>query len=104
LYQLFDAALTANDRSGGALLAGRLHDNLNSMAKLTGQLSASPLISNTMNIFVSPQFAELETTLVRALAKHPQARADLIRALRELEDRATSSGQLLEHDSEEATP
>jgi hypothetical protein len=88
LYDLYSKALEAGDGSTGALLAGRLHEGLNSIAKITGELANSSLIqNNTMNIFVSPQFAELEAALVRALAPHPQARADVINALRELEAR-----------------
>src|SRR6266571_5012886 len=38
LYELYDAALTAGDRNGGALLAGKLHENLHAVARITGEL------------------------------------------------------------------
>jgi len=90
LYQLYEAALSAGDPVGGAMLAGRLHENLNSMARLTGQLASSPLVQNTTNVFLLPQFAEVQAVLVRVLAAHPAARADVIRSFREMEARMAS--------------
>jgi len=80
LYQLYETALCAADGNTGALIAGRLHENLNAMARLTGQLASSPLVQNTTNIFMLPQFAEVQAVLVRVLAAHPAARLDVIRA------------------------
>ena len=39
LYELYDAALSAGDRNGGALLAGKLHENLHAVARITGELA-----------------------------------------------------------------
>jgi hypothetical protein len=72
------------------MLAGRLHENLNAMARLTGQLASSPLVQNTTNVFLLPQFAEVQAVLVRVLAAHPAARADVIRSFREMEARMAS--------------
>lgn len=90
LYQLYDNSLAASDGAIGAMLAGRLHENLNSMARLTGQLASSPLVQNTTNIFLLPQFAEIQSVLMRSLAAHPAARADVIRAFRAMEQRASA--------------
>ncbi len=85
LYELFEAALNAGDRNGGALLAGRLHENLNGVARLTGELAQSPLIQQTTNIVMMPAFASLQAALIRALAEHPEARAAVIAEFRKLE-------------------
>jgi len=95
LYAMYDAAVSAGDRSGTALLAGRLHDNLGIVARLTGQLAQSPLVLNQQNIFISPQFAELQGALLNILSKHPEARDDVIREFRRLESRAPQ----IEHDA-----
>ena len=92
IYQMLEGALSAADRVGVAMLTGRLHENLRELGRLTGQLANSPLIQqNTTNIFVSPEFARMQAGLMRALAAHPAARADVIRAFRELESSAASS-------------
>jgi hypothetical protein len=107
IYQVLDAALEAGDRNGVALLTGRLHENLRELAKLTGQIAASPLISNQTNvqnnIFVSPAFAQLQCALLEALRPHSAARADVVRALRNLESRSAMpslphAGQVIEGD------
>jgi len=86
LYALYDAAVTAGDRTGGALVAGRLLTCLDSMAKITGQMLSSPLVvNNTQNVFMhDPGFAQFQSQLVRALRGHPEARAAVIKDLRGL--------------------
>jgi len=85
LYRLFDAAVEADDRNGGSLVAGKLHENLNQVARITGELSQSPLVVTQNNFYVSPQFAQLQGALLRVLADYPEARAAVIHAFRELE-------------------
>jgi hypothetical protein len=85
LFRLFESSLEANDQVGGSLAAGRLLSCLNSMAKLTGQLSVSLVSHTTNNIFMDPRVAAVEAIIVRALADHPAARAAVIRALRAAE-------------------
>jgi hypothetical protein len=89
IYQMLDAALAAGDRVGVAMLVGRLHENLRELGRLTGELADSPLIGQQINIFMSPQFAQLQAMLIKVLAPHPAARADVISALRELEATGT---------------
>lgn len=111
LYSLYDAAITAGDFNGAAMLAGRLHEGLREMARLTGQLAQSPLISNTTNIFLLPAFAEVQNLLVKTLAAHPAARTAVIAAFREMEQRATvpvaqpfaREPLLIEHEAEAAS-
>jgi hypothetical protein len=87
LYALYDAAVTAGDRNGGALLAGRLHENLGAIARLTGQLAASPLVQvNQTNIFLhDPAFASFQADLIRVLSRFPDARAAVLAEFERLE-------------------
>jgi hypothetical protein len=90
LYTLFAAALEAGDGGTGALLAGRLHENLNSMARLTGQLASSPLVqinNNTQNNFLSadPAFAAFQARLIAVLREFPDARNAVIAEFERLE-------------------
>jgi hypothetical protein len=87
LYRLYDAALEAGDRNGGALVAGRLLSCLDSMARLTGELATSPLIQNNMqvNFYLLPEFAHFQADLIRVLSRFPEARAAVIREFERLE-------------------
>jgi hypothetical protein len=80
LYKLYDAAVEAGDRNGGALVAGRLLTCLDAMGRLTGQLAGSTLIQqNTVNNFyLLPEFASFEADLIRALSRFPEARAAVL--------------------------
>jgi hypothetical protein len=103
LYDLYQKALEAGDGQTGATLAGRLHEGLNSIARITGELAHSSLVTNnTMNVFLSPQFAEIEATLARVLAPHPAALTAVITAFRDLERRSTETAApahaLIEHE------
>ena len=87
LYRLYDAALEAGDRNGGALVAGRLLTCLDSMARLTGQLASSPLIQNNVqnNFYLLPEFAAFEADLIRVLSRFPDARAAVLQEFERLE-------------------
>jgi hypothetical protein len=100
LYKMFEAALEAGDQVGGSLAAGRLLSCLNSMAKLTGQLATSPLVSHTTNIFMHPAVARVEALIVEALAGFPEARVSVIRALRAAELTEDSALPAIEHQGE----
>jgi hypothetical protein len=84
LYQLYDAALEAGDRTAGALIAGKIHQNLQITARITGELASSPLISinNTQNnnavLADSPAFAAFQARLMRVLSDIPGATAAVI--------------------------
>jgi hypothetical protein len=100
LYQLYEATLSAGDGNTGALLAGRLHENLNSLARLTGQLASSPLVQiNQQNFFVNdPQFALFQSRLIEILARHPAARDDVVAEFERLEQRSQAAAlPALEH-------
>jgi hypothetical protein len=87
LYALYDAAVTAGDRTGGALVAGRLLTCLDSMARITGQLAQSPLVvNNTQNVFINdPGFAAFQAQLIAALRPFPDARTAVIACFEKLD-------------------
>jgi hypothetical protein len=91
LYQQYDAALEAGDRTAGALLAGKLHQNLQITARITGELASSPLISinnnqtNNMVMVESPAFAAFQARLIGVLRLFPDARDAVIVEFERLE-------------------
>jgi hypothetical protein len=52
------------------------------LARLAGELREGP----TVNVLVSPQYLELRQTIITALSDHPEARAAVARALKDLPD------------------
>lgn len=87
LYSLYDAAVTAGDRTGGALVAGRLLTCLDSMARVTGQIAQSPLVvNNTQNVFINdPGFTAFQSQLIAALRPFPDARNAVIACFEKLD-------------------
>lgn len=106
LYRLYDAALEAGDRNGGALVAGRLLTCLDAMGRLTGQLADSPLIQHNVqnNFYLLPEFASFQADLIRALSRFPEARAAVLAEFERL-DAVAPPAELpaLEHHVEAAT-
>ena len=91
LFQQYDAALEAGDRTVGALLAGKLHQNLQITARITGELASSPLIqvNNTQNnnvaMLETPAFAAFQARLIGVLRLFPEARDAVIAEFERLE-------------------
>ncbi len=86
LYQSLDLAQRVGDRNGVAVLAGRIHENLAGVARLTGELSSIGTVNlNVVQLFESPAFAALQSELIATLRDHPSARLAVIDALRRLE-------------------
>lgn len=75
LWQAYATAVEAGDALNVASLAGKLTDSINATAKITGELSQSPLVQhNTLiNIAAAPEFARFQADLIRALARFPDA-------------------------------
>jgi hypothetical protein len=94
LYQLYNVTLEAGDASTGALVAGRLHENLRDIARLTGQLASSPLVQinntqQTANYFLAdPAFAAFQARLIAALRPFPEARGAIIAEFERIESPA----------------
>jgi hypothetical protein len=91
LWNQYDQALAAGDRFGVAILAGKLHNNLQITAKITGELASSPLVSITNNqqnvsmLMESPDFAAFQTRLVAVLRDYPEARIAVLAEFERLE-------------------
>lgn len=85
LYAMLDAAVSAGDRSGTALIAGRIHENVLACARISGEWMQSPLIVNQQNVLVLPQVTALQAALIRVLAKYPDARVAVIGEFKRLE-------------------
>jgi len=104
LYQFYATALEAGDKTSGALLAGRLTEVNNSIARITGELAQSPLMqSNTVNVFLnSPEFVKFQADLIRVLAGFPDAREAVIAEFERLDaleaEPLPNASPALEHD------
>ncbi len=80
----------AGDGRGAAYVAGRLTATLETIARISGELGnlASVTINNTTNVAVlseHPAFLRLQATILHSLAGHPEARAAVVAALRQLD-------------------
>ena len=89
LFGLFLAAVDVGDAKTAAALAGRLHESLALSAKLTGELTSHAGVSIT-NILLSPDFMRLRAELLRVLARHPEARAEVAALFRGAGERAAA--------------
>jgi hypothetical protein len=84
------AANETGDSRTSAYVADKLRMLLETLAKVTGQLGslASSITFNTTNVAVlaeHPHFLRIQATMLKALGPHPEARADVVRALRSLD-------------------
>jgi len=91
LVRQMQLASSVNDHHATATVARALNETNRLIAGITGELStiaARNNISITNNVAVlteHPAFAKVQATLLRALEKHPEARADVVAALRSLD-------------------
>jgi hypothetical protein len=99
------AAMTeAGDGRGAAYVARALTRTLESIARVTGELGelARSTVNITGNVSMvltdTPAFARVQATMMRALAKHPDARRDVAAALHGLDEtnaQATAAGSAI---------
>jgi hypothetical protein len=81
----------AGDARGAGYIGGQLVKVLETIARISGELgdlarSATYNVTNNIAVLQEhPAFAKLQATMLRALAPHPQARADVVLALRSLD-------------------
>lgn len=81
----------AGDGRAAAYIAGRLTSTLETIARVSGELgdlarSTTYNITNNVAVLTEhPAFMRVQATILRALAEHPAARADVVRALRDLD-------------------
>lgn len=90
LYGTLDNAVAAGDRFSVASLAGRITEVLRELGRASGELlrASGGVHIDTANFFMNPQFNLLESELVKVLARHPEARREVIECFRQLETRA----------------
>ncbi len=92
LLQMYTKALEMGDLFASATLSGRIHENLRIAARLSGELSQSPLVAvsinqqnNTLQLLTNAKFVEFQSTLTKILAKHPQALGEVLTEFERLE-------------------
>jgi len=100
LFGLFLAAVDTGDSKAAVALAGRLHENLALVAKLTGELVPHAGTSIT-TILLSPDFQRLRAELIGVLAHYPEAQAEVTAVFRQAGLRAAtemgaSAGKMIE--------
>ena len=97
--QLFNCA-EANDTHGVGLIAGKLDDNLGSIARLTGEVGKLTFtqINNTMinNFANSPAYIKLVEVVLEQLSDLPERRAAIVDAIRNLNDDPPTRSSFLE--------
>jgi hypothetical protein len=93
VYDALVAASEAGDRNGISALTSRALEILQELGRASGELiraSSGVHVQQNNFFFGSPIFHALETALLDALRSHPEARADVVRALRNLETGTTT--------------
>ncbi len=78
---LLGRAVQANDLRTAIMAVREARGNLELIGKLLGELDERPQV----NVMVSAEWVAVRTTLLRALERHPDARADAAMALLALE-------------------
>ncbi|WP_439925423.1 hypothetical protein [Nitrobacter sp. JJSN] len=79
----------AGDGRGAAIVATSLTSVLEKIGKVTGEIATIAQgqinVTNNVAIINSPAFAKVQAAILRALAPHSAARADVVAALQELD-------------------
>ena len=90
--------IEAGDPRGAGYIGGQLVKVLETIARISGELgdlarSATYNVTNNIAVLQEhPAFAKLQATMLRALAPHPAARADVVLALRSLDMESAPRG------------
>ena len=84
MYGLMDIAEQQDDYKAAATIGDKIVKNLETTAKLLGDLKTGT-VNVTNNLLVMPEFHALRTSILQALRGHPDARADVIRALQQFQ-------------------
>lgn len=84
LYGLMDFAEQQGDYRAAATIGSQIVKNMEVTAKLLGDIRTGT-VNVTNNLLVMPEFHALRTTIMQALREHPEARADVAAALKQLE-------------------
>lgn len=84
LYGLMDAAEQQDDYRAAAAIGNQIGKNLETTARLLGDIRTGT-VNVTNNVLLLPEFHALRTTIMQALRQHPEARASVAAALKQLE-------------------
>jgi hypothetical protein len=99
------SATEAGDGRAAAYIAGRLTATLETIARISGELgdlarSTTYNITNNVAVLTEhPAFMKVQASILRALGPHPDARAAVVAALRDLDaagPRAASAAKVIE--------
>jgi hypothetical protein len=107
LVRQFQLASSVNDHHASATLARALNETNSLVARITGEMTAvaSSHINITNNVAIlreNPEFARVQGAILRALAPHPQARADVVDALRALDAESAPAATTLKLEANHA--
>jgi hypothetical protein len=89
--RLLDEAERKGSLVAGAQLLGQLRQTLETVARITGELSESPTVQ-VLNIATSPDWLALRSAILGALAAHPRAREAVVEALHLVDPPALGAG------------
>lgn len=86
-----DQMADSNDHQSYGILAKRLLETLDKIARITGQIAdytAKTInVTNNTQILASPPFADLQAGLLQLCARHPEIRPDVVGLFRDLDQR-----------------
>jgi hypothetical protein len=89
LMTQFQLAASLNDRHATATLAGRLTEVLRAIGSISGEMgsmAANNITINNHTVLNSPTFANIQISLLQALAPFPEARNAVVTALRAMDE------------------
>jgi hypothetical protein len=84
MYGWADMAEQQGDYRAAATIGGQIVKNMEVTARLLGEIHTGA-VNVTQNVLLLPEFHALRTTIMRALRTHPEARAEVAAALKQLE-------------------
>lgn len=84
LYGLMDVAEQQGDYRAAATIGSQIVKNMEVTARLLGDIRTGT-VNVTANLLVADEYHGLRTAIMRALRSHPEARADVAAALKQLE-------------------
>jgi hypothetical protein len=94
LLRRLKACGEAGDANGASLIAGKLIDCVDKVARLTGEIRQFAGIvfnqQNVLNINQAPEYPELEAGLLDISRRHPAARPDVLALMEKLEAISTT--------------
>jgi len=107
LLLMQDSAMEAGDHSIATLISGRILQTVELAGKYLGEF-AQHQIRTTVSVLIQPEYLEMRSALVSALAPYPEARRAVTAALHATEAKAanklpaTIDGTVVEHEASHA--